>query len=356
MPPRIPVGGLSSHELTSSSQKLSVVSSGQSGCHGSICRNSILTDCENVKTGKGESHHDTLENQTSFDPITLKNDTATINKGTYFRKENDRRKFARKIMSQQGETRERAIDVPVVGLVHTKKDLESKKRIQIKHDEKSLDSDRGSNSIVMPKDAAGFSAAGGGIGSCGPSALYTGGYGQQGFGGVGNYTPSSLLMSNSIGGFGYGGGYGYGGGMYGGYSGPIGDHTFGASGGGINTVIYNINQFLFGIQAIALSFGQAVHIISTNADSVQRIVEAFSTMIDHAIAVWYEAQAIEYAAREDESEQDKKRRRRLRTIRWAFIGLASYAGYNILLKKWLWRYVFVSRKKRLNSSAPNQFS
>jgi hypothetical protein len=158
--------------------------------------------------------------------------------------------------------------------------------------------------------------------------------GMYGGGGGGMYGGSGMGMG---GGMGMGmGGMGMGGGM-----GMMGS-PYGMSPmmGGMGGSLSNLNQFLFGIQNVLSSLGQAVQIVGMNTQAVKQLLEAASGMFDHAVATWSEMRAIEAAASDFESEEDKKRRRRLRALRWAMVTAATYAGYKCL--KWL----FSSSRKR----------
>lgn len=119
--------------------------------------------------------------------------------------------------------------------------------------------------------------------------------------------------------------------MYGGY---------GAFGGGMATTgpISNLNQFLFGVQNLIFSLTQAVQIIGMNTEAVQKLLESGVAMFDHAMATWYEMKALEDASRALESDDDRKRRRRLRALRWALTAAATYTVYSLL------RYVMSRRR------------
>lgn len=138
----------------------------------------------------------------------------------------------------------------------------------------------------------------------------------------------------------YGGGggmgmgmYGAGGGFGGGMGGMMGSpYSYGMPpmmGGPLS----GLNQFLFGIQNVLSSLGQAVQIVGMNTQAVQQLLEAATAMFDHAVASWTEMRSIEAAESEFESEEIKKRRRRLRALRWAMVTAITYAGYKVI--RWL---------------------
>jgi hypothetical protein len=157
-------------------------------------------------------------------------------------------------------------------------------------------------------------------------------YGGGGMGGI----------SGMYGGGGMGGMYG-GGGMGMGMSGMgMGGMGMGGMGMGMpmGGPLSNLNQFLFGIQNVLSSLGQAVQIVGMNTQAVKQLLEAAAAMFDHAVASYSEMRVMEAAAGEFESEEDKKRRRRLRALRWAMVTAATYAGYKCI--KWL----FSSSRRR----------
>jgi hypothetical protein len=134
-------------------------------------------------------------------------------------------------------------------------------------------------------------------------------------------------------GVGAGGGLLYGAGTSGLYGGGYGGTGVGMFGGGfgggmmVGGPLSNLNQLLFGIQNVIFSLTQAVQIIGMNTEAVQKLLEAATAMFDHAIGTWKEMKALEDAARESETEDDRKRRRRLRALRWAFTTAVGYAAY-----------------------------
>jgi hypothetical protein len=158
------------------------------------------------------------------------------------------------------------------------------------------------------------------------------------------YSPNNT-MSYGGGGMGMGGMYGGGGmGMGGMYGGGMGMGMGMGSPYGMSPMmggpLSNLNQFLFGVQNVLSSLGQAVQIVGMNTQAVKQLLEAATGMFDHAVATWSEMRAIEAAASEFESEEHKKRRRRLRALRWAMVTAATYAGYKCI--KWL----FSSSRRR----------
>jgi hypothetical protein len=119
-----------------------------------------------------------------------------------------------------------------------------------------------------------------------------------------------------------------GGGMYGGGSGMmLGGMYGGAAGGG---PLSGLNQALYGFQSLILSLGQAVQIVGMNTAALQQLLESTCKMVDHAIHVYRDMRALEIASQHSELPEDKKRRRRLRALRWCIMLSVSYAGYKII--------------------------
>jgi hypothetical protein len=156
------------------------------------------------------------------------------------------------------------------------------------------------------------------------------------------YSPNNMSYGGGMGMYGGGGGMGGGMGMYGG--GGFGNMGMLGSPYGMSPMmggpLSGLNQFLFGIQNVVSSLGQAVQIVGMNTQAVKQLLEACVAMFDHAVATWSEMRAIEAAASEFESEEAKKRRRRLRALRWAMVTAATYAGYKCI------RWIFSSSRRR----------
>jgi hypothetical protein len=69
-----------------------------------------------------------------------------------------------------------------------------------------------------------------------------------------------------------------------------------------------------------------------NTEAVKHLLESATVMFDHAVATWRELQALEAAQRKTETPEARKRRRRLRALRWALLVGGSYAGYQLVRK------------------------
>ena len=91
-----------------------------------------------------------------------------------------------------------------------------------------------------------------------------------------------------------------------------------------------LNQFLFGVQNVIFSLSQAVQIVGMNTQALHHLLESATAMFDHAVATWHEMRVLEATSRRHETEEMKKRRRRLRAVRWAVVTAVVYAGYKLI--------------------------
>ena len=136
----------------------------------------------------------------------------------------------------------------------------------------------------------------------------------------------------------YGGGGGVSGGMYGNYGGYNSMYGGGMYGGGMLSPygmmspgpLSGINQFLFSVQSVIFSLGQAVQIIGMNTQGLKQLIESAAAMFDHAVQTWHEMQSLEQQARHHETDEDRKRRARLRAMRMVFVAGISYLGYRLV--------------------------
>jgi len=151
------------------------------------------------------------------------------------------------------------------------------------------------------------------------------GFGGNGmYGGAGGY---GMMMGGSP----YMSSFGYGGGMM---PGVMPGQPFSG-----------LNQFLFGIQSVIFSLGQAVQIMGMNTQAVHQLLDTATTMFDHALGTWKEMRALEANVNKavEESEEEKKKRRRLKALRWAMTLGVAYAAYKIIR-----RLLFHKRQQQRN--------
>lgn len=92
----------------------------------------------------------------------------------------------------------------------------------------------------------------------------------------------------------------------------------------------SLYQWLYTTQNFVFSVGQAVQILGTNQQALQQALDSLTTMADHAIAVFGELRALEAITNAQETDQQKKRRRRLQAIRWALVMGSTWLVYKIL--------------------------
>ncbi|KAL7470890.1 hypothetical protein ACHAXS_011171 [Conticribra weissflogii] len=107
----------------------------------------------------------------------------------------------------------------------------------------------------------------------------------------GEATSSSIPTGTSYGGY---GSMGYGGGMMGmgmmpGMYGGMGMYGMGMGmgmyGGGMmgSQWLFSLNQFLFGIQSVVFSLGQAVQIVGMNAQQIRHVYDSMKGMVENAV-------------------------------------------------------------------------
>lgn len=137
----------------------------------------------------------------------------------------------------------------------------------------------------------------------------------------------------------------FGGGMYG-MGGMMG-------GGMISSYMFSLNQFLFGIQSLIFSLGQAVQIVGMNAEQMKSLVGSLKEMVENALGSvrgldwdgvldglvvgenkkgergWMLGQNDEDDERGNGylSEEDIIKKRRLAAFRWTVTLTVSYVAY-----------------------------
>mmetsp|Transcript_31891 Transcript_31891/g.70671 ORF Transcript_31891/g.70671 Transcript_31891/m.70671 type:complete len:380 (+) Transcript_31891:153-1292(+) len=133
----------------------------------------------------------------------------------------------------------------------------------------------------------------------------------------------------------YGSPYGMGGLGYGGMGMGMGMMGYGGAAGG---PFSGLNNFLFGFQNVVFSLGQAMQILGMNTQALHQLFNTAMSMFDHAIATLNDMRALSSNAASEEElpEEEIKRRRRLRAMRWSLVLGISYAGYKIM-RRWLMR-------------------
>ena len=146
-----------------------------------------------------------------------------------------------------------------------------------------------------------------------------GGYGMGGMGGM-NMMGMGMGMGMSpysMGGMGMGmGGMGMGG--YGGMGGPLS----------------SINQFLFSFQSIIFSLGQAMQVVGMNTQAMEQLYQQAMHMMDTALVTMQDLKSLECKDLSLLSEEEQKKRRRLKALRWGLMMGVSYVGVKVVMKWW----------------------
>ena len=159
---------------------------------------------------------------------------------------------------------------------------------------------------------------------------------------------TSPAMMGSMG-MGYGSPYGMGmGGMGMGMS-PMGMGMGMGMGGG---PISSLNQFLFGFQTLIFSLGQAFQIVGMNTQAMHQLYDQAMGMLDQALVMLHELRTLENREIQALSEEDQKRRRRLKAIRWSLMLGISYAGYSFVAK-WMKKRRDYNRRRMLGGGMPS---
>lgn len=89
-------------------------------------------------------------------------------------------------------------------------------------------------------------------------------------------------------------------------------------------------QVLFGVQNVVFSLSQAIQVLGMNQQAIQQAFDSLVNMFDHAVATFHELRAIEAMQIEKETEEQKRRRRRLKAIRWAILMGGSWLVYKLI--------------------------
>lgn len=128
-------------------------------------------------------------------------------------------------------------------------------------------------------------------------------------------------------------------------------------GGGLGLgALSNINQFLFSVQTIIFSLGQAVQIIGMNTQALHQLYDQAVLMLDHGLQFLHELKSLELKASRDIrslSPEEVKRRRRLKALRWGIVLSLTYAGYAIVHKWMKRRSGHLKRRKGLTNGIGN---
>mmetsp|Transcript_10489 Transcript_10489/g.15584 ORF Transcript_10489/g.15584 Transcript_10489/m.15584 type:complete len:278 (-) Transcript_10489:4-837(-) len=142
----------------------------------------------------------------------------------------------------------------------------------------------------------------------------------------------------------------YGGGMYGGMGmSPYGMMGMGMMGMGGLATNNPITNLLFSFQQVIFTVTQTIQVVGMNAESLKLMMHNAKEMAMKAqISITDTMRQIDahIAANERmaarETREQKKKRRRLKALRWSMVMVAAYAAYKLFLK----RLIFGRRRRR----------
>ena len=120
------------------------------------------------------------------------------------------------------------------------------------------------------------------------------------------------------------------------YGSPLYGNTM-MMGGGPFSGVY---QVLWGVQNVIFSLHQVVQLLGTNQQALQQIVESLTNMVDKALSTFSELRALQVQEEEQATEAQRKRRSRLKALRWAMLASASWLVYKLL------RRLSLARRRR----------
>lgn len=122
--------------------------------------------------------------------------------------------------------------------------------------------------------------------------------------------------------------------------------------------ISTINQYLFSFQSFIFAIGQAVQIVGMNTHQLHQLYDQLTAMVDQALNYINEMKtlSIQEVATKNLSDEEIRRRRRLKAIRWGLLFSASYASFWTILKWYKKRKDFTRRKKLITDGGPNMHS
>lgn len=142
---------------------------------------------------------------------------------------------------------------------------------------------------------------------------------------------------------------------------PLSMMQYGPSMGyGMNSMgfgpLSTINQYLFSFQSFIFAIGQAVQIVGMNTHQLHQLYDQLTTMADQALFYIYEMRTLQEVATKNLSDEERKRRRRLKAIRWGLLFGASYASFWTILKWYKKRKDLKRRKRHMITEGGEMFS
>ena len=118
--------------------------------------------------------------------------------------------------------------------------------------------------------------------------------------------------------------------------------------------ISSLSQYLFSFQSIIFSLGQAMQIVTMNTQQLHQLYDQIIVMFDQALKYLDELKHLESVQghmniHQPLTEEQIKKRRRLKAIRWTIMFGISYAGYKLVLKWYRKRREYTRARTRIAS-------
>lgn len=141
---------------------------------------------------------------------------------------------------------------------------------------------------------------------------------------------------------------------------PLSMMQYGPSMGyGMNSMgfgpLSTINQYLFSFQSFIFAIGQAVQIVGMNTHQLHQLYDQLTAMAE-VIIHEIKTLSTQKVATKNLSDEERKRRRRLKAIRWGLLFGASYASFWTILKWYKKRKDLKRRKRHMITEGGEMFS
>lgn len=86
-----------------------------------------------------------------------------------------------------------------------------------------------------------------------------------------------------------------------------------------------------------------------NTQALHQLLDTATTMFDHALVTFNEMRTLDASV--TETEEDKKRRRRLKALRWAMIMGFAYGGYRLIRRMMRRRMSMLTQRQTIQAPA-----